>query len=262
MSLSSVISLLIGILSVVLSFLLEGGKALALIERTAALTVFGGTIGAVGLSFPIEDIKRIPAIIKVAFGKQVSDTNKLIDYFKDIAIKTRKNGLLSIEEDISQSTNNLARKGLQMMVDGVEPQTIRNILELKAYSIFERHKSGIAMFEAAGGFSPTLGIIGTVMGLVHVLGNLSDPSSLGPKISVAFIATLYGVASANLIWLPIANKLKAYNKVENRQNELIIEGILSIQEGLSPNTLVEKLMSFTNENDVIDKTDADEKVKE
>jgi chemotaxis protein MotA len=246
LSVSSVVSVIIGFAALIVAFVLEGGHVSSLFAPTAAIIVFGGTAGAVGLSFPAEDLKRIPKILKVAFSKRNSDVGNLIEYFKNIAIKTRKEGLLSIEEEISNddTIDPFIKKGLQLVVDGVEPQTVRSVLEAEAYATFERHKSGIAIFEGAGGFAPTMGIIGTVMGLVHVLGNLSDPDNLGPSIAVAFIATLYGVASANLLWLPIGNKLKALNKQENREKELIIEAILSIQEGLNPNTLVEKLKSF------------------
>lgn len=250
MSVSALVSVILGLASMVVAFVLEGGELHALFEYTAAIIVFGGTAGAVGLSFPAEDLKRIPKMFKVVFKNRKTDINTLIDYFKEIAVKTRKEGLLSMEDEITrnESIDPFVKKGLQLVVDGVEPQTVKAVLEAEAYMTFERHKSGIAIFEGAGGFAPTMGIIGTVMGLVHVLGNLSNPDTLGPSIAVAFIATLYGVASANLLWLPIANKLKAINKQENQEKELMIEAILSIQEGLNPNTLVEKLMSFVDKN--------------
>lgn len=248
MSISTLASLVLGFVALVVAFIMDEGNPARLLQPTAAIIVFGGIAGAVGVSFPSDDLKRILAILKVAFKSRKRDMIQLIDYFKEIAIKTRKNGLLTIEEDISKVEDPFIKKGLQMVVDGVEPETIRNILEEQANTIFERHKSGASIFEAAGGFAPTMGIIGTVMGLVQVLANLEDPQSLGPKISTAFVATLYGVSSANLIFLPIANKLKALNKRENKEFELIIEAILSIQEGLNPSTMVEKLKSFLNNN--------------
>lgn len=248
MSISTLISLIMGFMALIFAFALDGGSPARLLQPTAALIVFGGIAGAVGVSFPADDLKRILAIMKVAFKNRKRDMVQLIEYFKEIAIKTRKNGLLTIEEDISKVDDPFIRKGLQMVVDGVEPETIRNILEAQADTVFERHKNGVAIFEAAGGFAPTMGIIGTVLGLVQVLANLEDPQSLGPKISTAFVATLYGVASANLVFLPIANKLKSLNKRENKEFELIIEAILSIQEGLNPSTMVEKLKSFLNNN--------------
>ncbi|MEG0641579.1 MAG: MotA/TolQ/ExbB proton channel family protein, partial [Clostridium sp.] len=173
-------------------------------------------------------------------------------YFKEVSIKTRKDGLLSIEETISGDADidPFIKKGLQLVVDGVEPQTVRNVLEAEAYMTTERHKDGIALFESAGGFAPTMGIIGTVMGLVHIMGSLEDAASLGPKIGMAFLATLYGIWTANLIYLPIGARLKVINKVEEQQNELIIEAIISIQEGLNPNTLVEKLKSYLGKDEL------------
>lgn len=252
MSLSTIGSLIFGFVALVLAFVLEGGVPSALLSPTAAMIVFGGTIAAIGTSFPAEDLKRIPKILKVVFNKPKYDIPGLIAYFKEVAVKTRKEGLLSIEGDIS-SNNDLdpfIKKGLQMVVDGTEPSTVRAILEAEAMTTYERHKAGAAIFDAAGGYSPTMGIIGTVMGLVHVLGDLEDTDSLGGKIATAFIATLYGVGFANLVWLPIGTKLKAYNKVEHQKNELIIEAILSIQEGLNPNTLEEKLKSYMDKADL------------
>lgn len=249
MSISTLASLLIGFIAIIAAFILDGGNPAKLLQSTAALIVFGGICGAVGVSFPTDDLKRIPKIMKVAFKSKSRDLAGLIDYFREITIKTRKNGLLTIEEDISKVDDAFIKKGLQMVVDGVEPQTIRTILEEQANTISERHKSGIAIFDGAGGFAPTMGIIGTVIGLVQILSNMGDPASLAEKISTAFVATLYGISSANLIFLPIANKLKALNKKESKEFQLIIEAILSIQEGLNPSTLVEKLRSFLDNNE-------------
>lgn len=259
MSISSIGSLVMGFTMLLIAFVIEGGsdpsKLKALGSLTSAMIVFGGTSAAVGLSFPSSELKRLPKILGVAFKNRKSDIPELIKYFKNIAVKTRREGLLSIEEEISKSENvsGFVKKGLQLIVDGVEPQTVKSVLESEAYITSERHKAGAEIFGAAGGFSPTLGIIGTVMGLVNVLAELahSSPDKLGESISTCFIATLYGVASANLIFLPIGNKLKALNKEEDMENELIIEAILSIQEGLNPNTLEEKLKGFLNKQELI-----------
>lgn len=246
MAISSVLSLVIAFVCILVGFMLEGGHLGALASPTSLLIIFGGTAGAVGLSFPAEELKRLPKIIGVAFKKRTGHEKEIIEYFKETSIKTRKEGILSIENDISNdnSIHPLIKKGLQMVVDGTEPSTVRNILESQVDTISARHKSGAAMFESAGGYAPTMGIIGTVLGLVHILANLDEPSTLGAKIATAFIATLYGIGSANLMWLPIANKLKVLNKIEDRENELIIEGVMAIQEGLNPNTIEEKLNSI------------------
>ncbi|MDW8802415.1 flagellar motor protein [Clostridium sp. A1-XYC3] len=252
MDISVIIFIIFGLASLIGGFLLEGGHAGALLAGTAGIIVFGGTIGAVGLAFPAETLKRLPGIFKVLFNPRKSDLPSLVSYFKDVSYKTRKNGLLSLEEEITNDPNldPFVRKGLQLVVDGVDPQAVRSILELELESTSERHREGSAVFDQAGGFAPTMGIIGTVMGLVHVLGNLSDPSSLGPKIAVAFIATLYGVASANLLWLPIGHRLKAADEKEIKEKTLIIEGILYIQEGINPNTIAEKLKGFLNRQEL------------
>ncbi|MHC6181372.1 flagellar motor protein [Clostridium sp. JNZ X4-2] len=252
MDISVIVFLFFGITSAVLGYILEGGQAGGLIGATAAIIVFGGTIGATGLSFPMDVLKRIPKIFKVLFSPRKTDLPNLISYFKDVSYKTRKNGLLSLETEISNDPNldPFIKKGLQLVVDGVDPQAVRSILELELESTSERHREGADVFESAGGYAPTMGIVGTVMGLVHVLGNLEDSSTLGPKIAVAFLATLYGIGSANFLWLPIGNRLKQADEREVKEKTLIIEGILYIQEGINPNTIAEKLKSFLDKNEL------------
>lgn len=242
----SIIFLVVALVAIVTGYTLDDGHIGALFHASPAIIVFGGTIGAVGVSYPISELKKVGSVVKVALSKPKINLVELVSYFKQIAFKTRKEGLLSIEEMISgDDIDPFIKKGLQMVVDGIEPQTVKDTLELSVELIEERHKVGISIFESAGGYGPTLGIIGTVTSLVVVLGNLSsDTSSLGEAISSAFIATLYGISSANLLWLPIATKLKRYNAIEMNEKGLIIEAILCIQEGINPNTLDEKLKGF------------------
>jgi chemotaxis protein MotA len=261
MNISSIGFLLLGFVMLVGSFIIEKGHPMDLIGLTPAMIVFGGTLAAVGLAFPLKDIKRIPGAAGKVFKGKETDLVSLILFFKVLSIKARKNGLLSIEGEINgEGIDPFIKKGLQLVVDGVDPQTIEGILELEAEATSERHKKASAMFESAGGFSPTMGIIGTVMGLVHVLGNLSDPSSLGPKIAVAFIATLYGVAFANLVYLPMGNKLKVLDDYENSERALILEAVLLIQTGTNPTTLVEKLKGLLNNKDRVRLTAAEQEV--
>lgn len=252
MDISVIIFIIIGFGSIIAGFLIEKGVLGALFLLAPAVIVFGGTAGAVGLTFPTEILKRLPKIIKVTINPKKIDLPGLVAYFKDVSYKTRKNGLLSLEGEISSDANldSFIKKGLQLVVDGVDPQAVRSILELELESTSERHRKGAAVFEQAGGFSPTLGIIGTVMGLVHILADLSDPNSLGPKIASGFIATLYGLASANLLFLPLATRLKSLDEKEFSEKSLIIEGILYIQEGINPNTIAEKLKGFLNKDEV------------
>jgi len=258
-----IIGLVIGFASLLVAFVLEKGHLASLLAPTAAMIVLGGTFAAVIVGAPGSDIKRLPKIFKVLFSTKKSKTVELIMYFKELSFKTRKNGLLSIESEISTDPNidPFIKKGLQMVVDGVEGQVVRDILELQMDMTEERHKAGAAMFEAAGGYAPTMGIIGTVMGLVHILGNLSDPNSLAPQIATAFIATLYGVSTANIAWLPMAAKLKSISKQEMSERELILEAILCIQEGINPNTLVEKLKGFLNPKQLFELEQQDKKVE-
>ena len=237
--------LIFGYIALIGAFKWEGGNPGALVSPSSVLIIFGGTIAAVCVSFKTEEIKKVGKILKVAFKKEKSSMLDLISFFKNIAFKTRKEGLLSIEELISgDDIDPFVKKGLQMVVDGIEPQTVKSTLELSVDLLNERHETGIAIFESAGGYSPTMGIIGTVLGLVNVLADMSDMSTLGEKISKAFIATLYGISTANLVWLPIASKLKRLNASEIMEKNLVIEAILCIQEGVNPNTLEEKLKGF------------------
>ena len=239
MDITIIISLIFSFTCIILGFTLEGGALGALLQPTAAIIVLGGTIGAVGISTPGKVLKRFPKVLSAAFKKRESNTIENI------------NGLLSIESDVNDiSIDPFIRKGLQMIVDGVNPDIIKSSLETRLEQISERHHQGIAIFEAAGGYAPTMGIIGTVMGLVQVLGSLDDPDELGPKIAVAFIATLYGIATANLIWLPIANKLKALNDEEIIEKEMCIEALLLIQEGVSPTAIMGKLEGYLTESEI------------
>lgn len=252
MDISVIIFIIVGLGSIVAGFIIEKGVLSALFLLAPAIIVFGGTAGAIGVTFPLEILKRLPKIVKVIITPKKIDLPGLVAYFKDVSYKTRKNGLLSLEGEISSDPNldPFIKKGLQLVVDGVDPQAVRSILELELESTSDRHRKGAAIFEQAGGFSPTLGIIGTVMGLVHILADLSDPNTLGPKIASGFIATLYGLASANLIFLPLATRLKSLDEKEFSEKSLIIEGILYIQEGINPNTIAEKLKGFLNKEEL------------
>ncbi|MBZ9686236.1 flagellar motor protein [Clostridium estertheticum] len=250
MNIFSIIFVLISFGSLIGAFLLEGGSPGMLAATSAAIIVFGGTIGSVGLGFSAKKLKNIPAMLKLIFTAKDKDLVEIVSYFKNLSFKTRKEGLLSIEGEITDALDPFIKKGLQLVVDGVEPQMVKTILEFELESTYDRHKEGAAIFDAAGGFAPTMGIIGTVMGLVQVLSNLSDPAVLGEKIAVAFIATLYGVGSANLLWLPMAGRLKDLNNEEIKEKQLIIEAVLLMQEGANPNILAEKLKGFLDKKQI------------
>lgn len=249
MDIMTIVSLVFAFACIIAGFIFEGGAPLALIQPNAFLIVVGGTLGAIGISFPSKTIKKLPKILSIAFKRKELDLQTHLTYFKEVSIRTRKHGLLSLDSTLSEADlDPFIKKGLQMVVDGVEPATVKSTLNTKLENLISRHDDCIEMFTSAGGYAPTMGIVGTITSLVIVLSNLSDAAAMGGRIAVAFIATLYGLGTANLFWLPIASKLKELNKEEIIEKEMIIEAVLLIQEGVNPNTLVSKLSSYLTES--------------
>jgi chemotaxis protein MotA len=247
MDLATIFGLILGFGAIVISGIIEGGNVGALgrlLNLSAALIVFGGTIGATMICFRLKDFLNIGKYFSVALKESKMDITQLIGEMVRYAEMARKEGLLTLEEMIADVKNDFLRKGIQLIVDGTDPTLVREILEIETSYMEERHKTAAMVFQQAGGYAPTMGIIGTVMGLINVLANMSDTASLGPSISTAFTATFYGILSANILWLPIANKLKTGSKEESSARQIIIEGILSIQAGEHPRVIGEKLMSF------------------
>ncbi|MBB6671439.1 flagellar motor protein [Cohnella nanjingensis] len=236
--------ILAGLAALIGGFLWEGGHWGGLIEKSALLIVFGGTFAAVAVSHPAHRLKQIPEALRLAFRPQAQDPRALIDDLVDFATVARREGVLALENRVVEHPTPYLRNGLQMVVDGTDPELNRQILEVEIDAVERKLEQQAKIFESAGGFAPTMGIIGTVMGLIHVLGNLSDPGSLGPSIAVAFTATLYGVASANVIYLPVASKIRARTAETVQTMELMLEGILAIQAGENPNLIRKKLTSF------------------
>ncbi len=223
---------------------LEGGRLGSLLQLTAALIVFGGTIGAVLLSFSLADVKRALGGLRTVFLWDGEPPELTIDTILEYARKARKEGIMSLEDELPTVADPFMQKGLRLAVDGTEPHAVREMLEIENQCREEYDEIPAKIYESGGGYAPTIGIIGAVLGLIHVMQNLADPSKLGAGIAVAFVATLYGVGSANLIFLPIATKLKMKARHEARRRELVIEGIMAIQEGLNPRTIQEKLVGF------------------
>ncbi len=225
---------------------MDGGHIGALLSITAAIIVFGGTIGATVIAFSISEIKNIPNLFKIALFPKQQEPAQVIDLIVSLADEARREGLLYLENRLGEIDDQFLRKGVQLVVDGTDPELVRSIMEVELFAIEERHHVGSSIFETAGGYAPTMGIIGTVMGLIHVLGNMSDPNSLGPAIAVAFMATLYGVGSANVLWLPLGAKLANLSKKESTLRLLMIEGIVSLQAGYNPILIRERLSAFLN----------------
>ena len=244
MDIATLIGLLIGLGGLVGGFLWEGGHVTMLLVKTAAVIVFGGTFGAVILSFTMDEIKTVPYFLKVVFTDRKIDYITVLDSLVETADKARREGLLSLESQLGEIDNPFLARGLQLVIDGTDPELTRNMLEMEIEAYENKEKVGHDIFMSAGGFAPTMGIIGTVMGLVHVLSNITEPDKLGGAIAVAFLATLYGVASANVLWIPFATKIKGKSAKDVLLMELVLEGILSIQAGENPRVIREKLMTF------------------
>jgi chemotaxis protein MotA len=244
MDIATLVGLLVAFGFLILAFLMEGGGIGMLIVGTAFLIVFGGTIGATIISYSLEEIKRVPYYLKSVFKNLPLDYDGAMESLVICAEKARREGFLSLEDFLPNIENQFLVRGLQMVIDGTEPELTRDILE-REIEVFEKNELiGYEMFMTAGGFAPTMGIIGTVMGMVTVLSNLSSPEELGGSIAVAFLATLYGISSANILFIPFANKIKMRVNSEVFMMEMIEEGILSIQNGENPRLIREKLSIF------------------
>jgi chemotaxis protein MotA len=248
MDLSTLLGLVVGFGALIVAMLMEGGSPASLLAPSAMLIVFGGTIGATITAYPLESILKLPTLFQIAFKQQKHDAPELIERFTALAEKARRNGLLALEADAQEITDPFLQQAIMLAVDGTDAETLRTILQNQMDNMGERHEVLFGMLEAMGGFAPTMGIIGTVMGLVHVLSNLSDPNALGPEIAVAFIATLWGVCTANLLWLPLGGKLKRKSHEEVFYRQITLEGILAVQSGENPRIVRQKLEGMIARN--------------
>lgn len=244
MDISTIIGLIVGVIALIGGFLWDGGQINGLMQITAAVIVFGGTIAAVMISFPLVRLKQIPHAVKLAFTSPKEDLYEIIEEITEMSTVARREGVLSLEKRTLNRENDFLSEGVQLVVDGTEQSILKQIMEYEMDATEKKYESYAKIFESAGGYAPTMGIIGTVMGLIHVLGSLTEPTSLGPSIALAFTATLYGVASANLIFLPIASKIKARGEDKLNEMEMILEGVLSIQNGDHPLLVKRKVESF------------------
>lgn len=235
---------------ILMGFIIEGGVLGALLQLTAALIVFGGTFGATWASFTMKDIVSIPKLIMEATIPHSSKkVEELIDIFVTMSEKARREGLLTLEGDLDSpemsKLDPLIRRGVKLVVDGTDPELVRGIMENTIFIWEEKRKKEMNIFVAMGGFSPTMGIVGTVMGLVSILGHMStDVQALAKSISLAFIATFYGICFANVVYLPISNKIKLNTAHMKLTKELIVEGVLGIQAGHNPSIVREKLETY------------------
>jgi chemotaxis protein MotA len=227
-----------------LGTLMEGSNPAALINIPAFLIVFGGTFGVTLAGTSMDKIKLIPSLYKRAMSPPDLDLPGRVELIVNYAERARRDGLLALDDQLGEIEDDYTRKGFQLVVDGTDPELVREILENEIDGMATRHHTAARPFEKAGGFAPTMGIIGTVLGLIHVLENLSAPETLGPLISAAFIATLFGVGAANVVFLPVANKLKELSEEEVELRTVTLEGILAVQAGDNPRVVGEKLRAF------------------
>lgn len=226
------------------SIFMNGDNPANLVNLPSLVLVVIAPFGVVALAHPMNLVTAIPAFIGQTFKGLTTEPKTEIDRFVELADQARREGLLSLEEQIGNIDNDFVKKGIMLVVDGVDPAVVRDIMEIDNDVMSRRHKGGISVMEMLGSVSPAMGMLGTVTGLVGVLGNLADASALGPSVAVAFLTTLYGVILANFFYSPMANKLKQKDKDEAVAREIIVEGILAIQAGENPRIVREKLESF------------------
>lgn len=244
MDLATVAGLALAFISLVLNVILEGGNPLSLVNLPAAVVVFGGTLGATMASFSMSQATKFMQWFMIAIKESKRDPREVIQTIVGLAETARREGILKLESAIDEIEDDFLRQGVTLVVDGTDYEVTKTILYTEIDLMKERHQAGAKFFQTAGGFSPTLGIIGTVMGLVNVLSHLDEAANLGGAIATAFIATFYGVATANLLWLPVSNKLKLRSAEESLIRDIIAEGILAIQAGESPRIIGDRLTSF------------------
>jgi chemotaxis protein MotA len=236
--------LLAAVAGIVISTIMDGNSLGVLVGPSSFVLVFLGSLGASVVSYDLADLKRAPKALIQAFKGARADSDATITTLLSMADVARRDGLLALEKRLEEIDDRFIQSGLQLIADGVEADTVRQMLEIDVAALDERHRSMIDLFSSLGAYAPTFGMMGTVIGLINMLGNLSDPSQLGLGMSLALLTTLYGVLFANLVYLPIAARLKRLNAQELSARDLALDAMLSIQEGMSPRVLVDRLEAY------------------
>jgi chemotaxis protein MotA len=240
----SLVGLTLGLSAILFGQVLEGGHVASLLQPTAFLIVAGGTLGAVMLQSPLRVFLEGVRMAKWVFVPPASNAAELIAETTGWSHLARKEGLLALEARMPGMSDPFMRRGVQLLVDGVEPEHLRDVLEVEIDAAEAQLKLGAKIWEAAGGYAPTIGILGAVMGLIHVMENLSDPSRLGAGIAVAFVATIYGVGFANLIFLPISKKLLAHIGTITTHREMLVDGLVGIANGDNPRIIESRMRGY------------------
>jgi chemotaxis protein MotA len=227
---------------------IEGGHVAAILQPTAAMIVFGGTLGSVLVSFPISAVIEAVKACRDLFRDPPEDPAQRIDEIIRYAQLARKEGILALEQEVDKVEDSYLKTALLMVIDGFDSATIKDVLEIELAEREERGETPAKVFECAGGYSPTIGIIGAVLGLIHVMSNLSDISKVGSGIAVAFVATIYGVGAANIVFLPAANKLKIKHRQRMILHEMTLFGTLGVQQGQNPRVIAARLSPFAHDH--------------
>ena len=245
MDFATIFGLVMAVGAITGAYTIEGGDINSIFILAPMMIVLGGTFGATAITTSLVTVNKIPTYLKLAFfGKKTYNAKQTIHFLVSLAEKARREGVLGLEKHIELVRDPFFKKAIRLVVDGTELTSLREILENEIAYLEDRHKSGIILFQKAGGFAPTMGILGTVLGLVQTLGNTSDAAKMATAIAGAFIATLWGVGLANLFLLPVSDKLKMRHEEELAHYELVMEGILSIQSGDNPRSIKTRLNSF------------------
>jgi len=251
MDILALFGLFIGLGAIVAGNIVEGGTTSHLVQIASALVVFGGTLGATVLSYPLKDLHTAMAALKLVFHNEKTDPESIIEESVNILVLARRSGLVALQPQISGVRDAFLRKGLMMVVDGMPPRMIKDILEQEIASYEKKMRRAAKVFESAGGYAPTIGILGAVLGLIQVMSNVAEPSKIGSGIAVAFVATIYGVGSANLLLFPFAKRILCRMNEQIFLMELALEGALGVESGINPFFLRTKLKAFLSENDTI-----------
>lgn len=249
MDLATGLGLILGIGALLMTAMLEGTHFSALVNIPALVLIVGGSLGATVVSFAVSDLLRLPRFLWDALFASEPKFAERARQLVELAQKARREGLLALEEDAKSMDDPFLQKGLQLVVDGTEPEVVKRVLESEIAAWEEREKVGEQMVMALGGYCPTMGIMGAVLGLMHALGQSDDPKKMAKAIAVAFVATLYGVGFANLVFLPLAGKLKMQREKRRLLYELTLEGLLAIQTGENPRLVAEKLAAYLPESE-------------
>ncbi|MGB4249708.1 MAG: MotA/TolQ/ExbB proton channel family protein [Limnochordia bacterium] len=243
MDLATILGIFIGLGLMILAIVMEGDVTLFL-SLPSLLIVFGGTFASIMVNFSMKEVLSVFPLLRVAFSRKTNDSAGVIETLVEFAEISRREGLLALEERAQATNEPFLQKGIQLIVDGTDAELVRNILEIELFFLEERHRIGQRIFEQMGALSPAYGMIGTLIGLIAMLGQLDKPEQVGMGMAVALITTLYGAVASNLLFLPIAGKLRLKSDEEVLIKQVMIEGILSIQAGENPRIVEEKLKSF------------------